>query len=123
MNVKSKCTIPANHFEYFIMGAKYHYSPPVQSTPSPTVAAHRPSRKPRANSSVTVRYGRARMESASDRDRDRGMRTDRQIERNGNNGMEKERWTGAERERGRESWHLLRARKEDGGEGGRESFP
>jgi hypothetical protein len=34
MNVKSKCTIPANHFEYFIMGAKYHYSPPVQSTPS-----------------------------------------------------------------------------------------
>jgi len=57
MNVKSKCTIPANHFEYFIMGAKYHYSPPVQSTPS--AYRHRaghPSREPRANSSVTVRY-------------------------------------------------------------------
>lgn len=41
MNVKSKCTIPANHFEYFIMGAKYHYSPPVQSTPvRPTATVH-----------------------------------------------------------------------------------
>lgn len=41
------------------MGAKYHYSPPVQSTPSSN--RHRPSRKPRANSSVTVRYERTRM--------------------------------------------------------------
>lgn len=62
MNVKSKCTIPANHFEYFIMGAKYHYSPPVQFTPSSNRHRVHPSRKARANSSVTVRYERTRME-------------------------------------------------------------
>lgn len=33
MYVKSKCTIPANHSEYFIMGAKYHYLPPVRHPP------------------------------------------------------------------------------------------
>lgn len=43
MYVKSKCTIPANHFEYFIMGAKYHYLPPVRHPPplEPTPMAPR----------------------------------------------------------------------------------
>lgn len=40
MNVKSKCTIPANHFEYFIMGAKYHYSPARAIQPLRTEPPH-----------------------------------------------------------------------------------
>lgn len=43
MYVKSKCTIPANHFEYFIMGAKYHYLPPVRHPPPPYCRATPPS--------------------------------------------------------------------------------
>lgn len=70
------------------MGAKYHYSPPVQSTP--TSNRHRslhPSREPRANPSVTVRYEGEEIETETQQD--------------------DERW----RKRGR---GIYRARKEDG---------
>jgi len=82
MNVKSKCTIPANHFEYFIMGAKYHYSPPVQSTP--TSNRHRslhPSREPRANPSVTVRYEGEEIETETQQDDERWRKRGRGIYR------------------------------------------